>query len=74
MGKLYEQLSKDIRYIEGMKACMNCGTCTAICPAAEFYDYQPRKIVDIIQSKDEEQLEALLKSDTSGTVASACPA
>ncbi len=64
MTNLYQQLSQDIRFIEGMKACLNCGTCTAICPAAEFYDYQPRKIVDTLQSKDEAAIEALLKSDT----------
>lgn len=62
--KLLQQLENDIRFIEGFHACLNCGTCTAICPAAEFYNYQPRKIIDIIASKDEEQIEALLKSDT----------
>jgi heterodisulfide reductase subunit C len=43
---------------------MNCGTCTAICPAAEFYNYQPRMLVDILQTHDEDKIEALLKSDT----------
>lgn len=42
---------------------MNCGTCTAICPAAEFYDYQPRRIVDILQTRDDERIKTLLKSD-----------
>ena len=42
---------------------MNCGVCTAICPAAEFYDYDPRLLLTIVQSKDEEKIEALLKSD-----------
>ncbi|MCD8294204.1 MAG: 4Fe-4S dicluster domain-containing protein [Clostridia bacterium] len=64
MGKLYDELSKDYRMKEGLKACINCGTCTAICPAAEFYKYDPRKIVDTVQSKNEEAIEALLKSDT----------
>lgn len=64
MGKLYDQLMQDVRCQEGLKACLNCGTCTAICPAAEFYDYQPRKIVDILQTRDDEQIEALLKSET----------
>jgi heterodisulfide reductase subunit C len=63
MEKLYEQLSKDIRFIEGMNACMNCGVCTAICPAAEFYNYDPRKIVDAVQEQDEDTLEELLKSE-----------
>ncbi len=64
MGKLYDKLAGDVRFIEGFKACLNCGTCTAICPAAEFYNYQPRQIVDILQTRDDEQIEALLKSET----------
>jgi heterodisulfide reductase subunit C len=64
MGTLYEKLCSDVRFVEGLKACMNCGTCTAICPAAEFYNYQPRMLVDILQTHDEEKIEQLLKSDT----------
>lgn len=64
MGKLYDELMADYRFREGLKTCINCGTCTAICPAAEFYKYDPRKIVDTVQRKDEAEIEALLKSDT----------
>ena len=64
MGKLYDELAKDYRLKEGLKTCINCGTCTAICPAAEFYKYDPRKIVDTVQRKDDAEIEALLKSDT----------
>jgi heterodisulfide reductase subunit C1 len=64
MGTLFDKLAEDVRFVEGLKACMNCGTCTAICPAAEFYDYQPRKILDILQTRDDAQIEALLKSET----------
>ena len=60
----YEMLMQDIRFEEGLNACMNCGVCTAICPAAEFYDYDPRKIVDIVQTGDNEEIEKLLKSET----------
>jgi heterodisulfide reductase subunit C len=42
---------------------MNCGVCTAICPAAEFYKYEPRKICNIIQQQNEEEIERLLRSD-----------
>lgn len=59
-----EMLEQDVRFHEGLNACMNCGVCTAICPAAEFYDYDPRKIVDLVQSNDNDQIEKLLKSDT----------
>jgi len=64
MDNLYEKLSQDIRMQEGLHACMNCGVCTAICPAAEIYNYDPRIICDTIQSKDNEEIEALLKSET----------
>jgi heterodisulfide reductase subunit C len=61
--ELYQELTKDIRFVEGLKSCMNCGVCTAICPAAEFYDYDPRILTGIVQSKDEQKIEELLKSD-----------
>ena len=63
-GHLYEKLQEDYRVKEGLKACMNCGVCTAVCPAAEFYRYNPKNIVNIVQRKNEDELEALLKSDT----------
>jgi heterodisulfide reductase subunit C2 len=65
MGKLYDLLLEDVRFKEGLKACMNCGVCTAICPAAEFYDYDPRKVVDIVQKKDEDEITELLCKDVS---------
>jgi heterodisulfide reductase subunit C len=64
MEKLYDLLSEDIRFEEGLNACMNCGVCTAICPAAEFYNYDPRQIVDIVQTKDDSKITELLKSET----------
>ena len=64
MENLYKKLMEDVRFEEGLKACMNCGVCTAICPAAEFYDYDPRKVVDIVQSRDDEEILKLLKSET----------
>jgi heterodisulfide reductase subunit C1 len=64
MGKLYDLLLEDIRFEEGLNACMNCGVCTAICPAAEFYNYDPRKVVDDVQMKDDDRIIELLKSET----------
>jgi heterodisulfide reductase subunit C1 len=64
MGKLREALENDLRFKEGLKACMNCGVCTAICPAAEFYNYDPRKVVIAVQSDDEQELENMLRSET----------
>ena len=61
---LIEQLKEDVRFEESLKACMNCGMCTAVCPAAEFYDYDPRRICDLVQRGDDEELEQLMRSDT----------
>ena len=61
---LIEHLKEDVRFAESLKACMNCGVCTAICPAAEFYDYDPRRICDLVQRGDEEEIERVLRSDT----------
>lgn len=64
MSGLFDELCKDYRFKEGFHNCMNCGTCTAVCPAAEFYRYDPRKIMNAVQTRDDETIEGLLKSDT----------
>ena len=64
MGYLTDYLQRDARFEESLKACMNCGMCTAVCPAAEFYEYDPRRICDAVQRGDDDTLEQLLKSDT----------
>lgn len=64
MGKILDSIKQDVRFHEGLKACMNCGVCTAICPAAEFFDYDPRMLVSVVQSNDEEAIIDLLKSET----------
>jgi heterodisulfide reductase subunit C1 len=64
MSSYYLQLEKDIRFKEGLRACINCGTCSAICPAGAFYNYDPKKIVTLVQNHNEEEIENLLKSET----------
>lgn len=63
MGELYDKLLEDVRFREGVSACINCGTCTAICAAASFYNYDPRQIVDTVQSRDEDEIKDLLKGE-----------
>ena len=64
MGQIINELTQDIRFQEGMHACINCGTCSAICPAAEFYNYDPRQLMVDVQSNSEEKIIELLKSET----------
>ena len=59
----FELLMKDVRFEEGLNACINCGTCTAVCAAAEFYNYDPRVIVNKVQSRNNDVIEELLKGD-----------
>lgn len=61
---LTDLIKQDSRYEGALKACMNCGMCTAVCPAAEFYDYDPRRICDIVQREDNDAIEKLLRDDT----------
>ncbi len=63
MGELFNRLASDIRFVESLKACINCGTCTAICPAAEFYTYDPRVVATTVQTQDDEKIRELLSSD-----------
>ena len=64
MGELYNRLMQDVRFIESLNSCINCGTCTAICPAAEFYNYDPRTIAITVQTQDDDKILELLKSET----------
>jgi len=64
MEDLYGLLMRDVRFEEGLNACMNCGVCTAICPAAEYYCYDPRRVVDTVQTRNNDAILELLKSET----------
>lgn len=35
---------------EPISTCIQCGTCSATCPAAEFMDYTPRRVIGLINS------------------------
>jgi heterodisulfide reductase subunit C len=60
----YKELSSDVRFVEGLTGCLNCGTCTAICPAAEFYNYDPRIIAETVQTRDNTKIYDLLAGNT----------
>ena len=64
MEDLYSMLMQDVRFEEGLNACMNCGVCTGICPAAEYYNYDPRRVVDQVQTRNNDVIMELLKSET----------
>ena len=61
---ILSKLKEDVRFEEGLNSCMNCGICTAICPTAEFFQYDPRVIVSTVQSRNESEIIQLLESET----------
>ncbi|OFY14128.1 MAG: hypothetical protein A2X02_02530 [Bacteroidetes bacterium GWF2_29_10] len=61
---LLKKLKEDIRFIEGLNACINCGTCTAVCPAASVSDYDPRIMIDSVQKANEFSIIEILMSNT----------
>lgn len=63
MAKYFDMLMEDVRMREGLTSCMNCGVCTGVCPSAEFYNYDPRQIVTTVQTRDDNAIEQLLKSE-----------
>lgn len=60
---IVEELFSDVHIKHGLQACIQCGICTGVCPAAQIYDYDPRVLVNLVQKKDEQILLDLLKSD-----------
>ncbi len=57
---LAETAKKSIRSPEslGLDRCIQCGACTASCPAARFTDYSPRQIVKKVLENDRSVLES----------------
>ena len=43
--KFWQAVKSDFRFNEYLRGCLNCGVCTSGCPAAKFYDYGPREMI-----------------------------
>ncbi|HJW89238.1 MAG TPA: 4Fe-4S dicluster domain-containing protein [Anaerolineales bacterium] len=39
-----------------LKSCIQCGTCSATCPAVEYMDYTPRKLIAMINAGLKDQV------------------
>jgi quinone-modifying oxidoreductase subunit QmoC len=44
-----------------LNTCIQCGTCSGTCPAAEFMDYTPRRLIGLILANRKEEV---LQSNT----------
>ncbi|MCX7697667.1 MAG: 4Fe-4S dicluster domain-containing protein [Bacteroidales bacterium] len=60
---LIEELFSDVHIRHSLYACIQCGICTGVCPAAQIYDYDPRILVNLVQKRNEQVLTELLQSD-----------
>ena len=49
---IFEEFRADPRHQEFVLGCLNCGECTTGCPAARFYDFSPREMLQIAQNGD----------------------
>lgn len=54
--KIFSEMRGDFRYREFVLGCLNCGECTTGCPAARFYDFSPREMLQIAMSDDPDVL------------------
>lgn len=51
-AQIWEEFRADPRHPEFVLGCLNCGECTTGCPAARFYDFSPREMLQIAQNGD----------------------
>jgi heterodisulfide reductase subunit C2 len=50
--QIYAEFRADRRHHEFVLGCLNCGECTTGCPAARFYDFSPREMLQVAQNGD----------------------
>ena len=52
MEEIFQDLQADLRFDHELNGCLNCGICTATCPAAHYYDFSPREIVQLLWTEN----------------------
>ena len=52
MEEIFQDIQADIRFDHELNGCLNCGICTATCPAAHYYDFSPREIVQLLWTEN----------------------
>ncbi|HSD99500.1 MAG TPA: 4Fe-4S dicluster domain-containing protein, partial [Burkholderiales bacterium] len=52
LEEIFRDIQSDIRYDHELNGCLNCGICTATCPAAHYYDFSPREIVQLLWTEN----------------------
>ena len=52
MEEVFQDIQSDFRFDHELNGCLNCGICTATCPAAHYYDFSPREIVQLLWTEN----------------------
>lgn len=52
LKEVFDDIQGDMRYDHDLNGCLNCGICTATCPAAHYYDFSPREIVQLLWTEN----------------------
>jgi len=52
LEEVFNDIQNDMRYDHELNGCLNCGICTATCPAAHYYDFSPREIVQLLWTEN----------------------
>lgn len=52
LEEIFADIQSDMRYDHELNGCLNCGICTATCPAAYYYDFSPREIVQLLWTEN----------------------
>ena len=52
LEEIFQDIQSDLRYDHELNGCLNCGICTATCPAAHYYDFSPREIVQLLWTEN----------------------
>ena len=52
LEEIFQDIQGDLRFDHELNGCLNCGICTATCPAAHYYDFSPREIVQLLWTEN----------------------
>ncbi|MCK9365737.1 MAG: 4Fe-4S dicluster domain-containing protein [Metallibacterium scheffleri] len=52
LEEIFGDIKSHALYDHELYGCLNCGICTATCPAAHYYDFSPREIVQLLLTEN----------------------
>ncbi|BDC17245.1 4Fe-4S dicluster domain-containing protein [Acidianus sp. HS-5] len=54
--EFWKTVKSDFRFNESLRGCLNCGVCTSGCPAAKFYDFGPREMIQYMMRDEADKI------------------